>query len=61
MPQEEVGPFVSKIKAVFSKIFGIPVPTIAAIDGELEANLLLIRLNVTSIYFKNKMEKQPVR
>jgi enoyl-CoA hydratase/carnithine racemase len=36
MPQEEVGAFVSKIKEVFSKIFGLPVPTIAALDGELE-------------------------
>jgi enoyl-CoA hydratase/carnithine racemase len=34
MPQEEVGPFVSKIKEVFSKIFGLPIPTIAALDGE---------------------------
>jgi hypothetical protein len=34
MPQEEVGPFVSKIKEIFSKIFGLPVPTIAALDGE---------------------------
>jgi methylglutaconyl-CoA hydratase len=35
MPQEEVGPFVSKIKEIFSKIFAIPVPTIAALDGKL--------------------------
>ena len=35
MPQEEVGPFVSKIKEIFSKIFGLPIPTIAALDGEL--------------------------
>ncbi|CAF3678049.1 unnamed protein product [Rotaria sp. Silwood1] len=33
MPQEEVGPFVSKIKEIFSKIFGLPIPTIAALDG----------------------------
>lgn len=33
MSQEEVGPFVSKIKEIFSKIFGLPVPTIAALDG----------------------------
>jgi enoyl-CoA hydratase/carnithine racemase len=34
MPQEEVGPFVSKIKEIFSKIFGLPIPTIAALDGQ---------------------------
>jgi enoyl-CoA hydratase/carnithine racemase len=34
MPQEEVGPFVSKIKEIFSKIFGLPIPTIAALDGK---------------------------
>jgi enoyl-CoA hydratase/carnithine racemase len=34
MPQEEVGPFVSKIKEIFSKIFALPVPTIVALDGE---------------------------
>ena len=34
MPQEEVGPFVSKIREIFSKIFGLSVPTIAALDGE---------------------------
>ncbi|CAF3591516.1 unnamed protein product [Rotaria sp. Silwood1] len=34
MPQEEVGPFVSKIKEIFSKIFSLPIPTIAALDGE---------------------------
>ncbi|UJR15183.1 hypothetical protein I4U23_002144 [Adineta vaga] len=33
MPQEEVGPFVSKIKEIFSKVFGLPIPTIAALDG----------------------------
>ena len=33
MPQEEVGPFVSKIKEIFSKIFALPIPTIAALDG----------------------------
>ncbi|CAF1413931.1 unnamed protein product [Rotaria sp. Silwood1] len=33
MPQEEVGPFVSKIKEIFSKIFSLPIPTIAALDG----------------------------
>ncbi|CAF0841687.1 unnamed protein product [Adineta steineri] len=33
MPQEEVGPFVSKIKEIFSKIFGLSVPTIVALDG----------------------------
>jgi hypothetical protein len=37
MPQEEVGPFVSKIKEIFSKIFGIPIPTIAALDGKLHS------------------------
>jgi hypothetical protein len=35
MLQEEVGPFVSKIKEIFSKIFALPIPTIAALDGEL--------------------------
>jgi predicted house-cleaning NTP pyrophosphatase (Maf/HAM1 superfamily) len=34
MPQDEVGQFVSKIKEIFSKIFGLPIPTIAALDGE---------------------------
>lgn len=34
MAQEEVGPFVSKIKEIFSKIFGLPIPTIAALDGK---------------------------
>ncbi len=34
MSQEDVGPFVSKIKEIFSKIFALPVPTIAALDGE---------------------------
>lgn len=38
MAQEEVGPFVSKIKEIFSKVFGIPVPTIAALDGKLNKN-----------------------
>ncbi|CAF2157353.1 unnamed protein product [Rotaria magnacalcarata] len=33
MSQEDVGPFVSKIKEIFSKIFALPVPTIAALDG----------------------------
>lgn len=33
MPLEEVGPFVSRIKTIFSKVFGLPVPTIAALDG----------------------------
>ncbi|CAF0776908.1 unnamed protein product [Didymodactylos carnosus] len=33
MAQDEVGPFVSRIKEAFSKIFGLPIPTIAAIDG----------------------------
>ncbi|CAF4048688.1 unnamed protein product, partial [Rotaria magnacalcarata] len=32
MSQEDVGPFVSKIKEIFSKIFALPVPTIAALD-----------------------------
>lgn len=39
MPQEEVGPFVSKIKEIFSKIFGLPIPTIAALDGKSEIYL----------------------
>jgi hypothetical protein len=37
MPQEEVGPFVSKIKEVFSKIFGLTIPTIIALDGEFNS------------------------
>jgi hypothetical protein len=41
MPQEEVGPFVSKIKEVFSKVFGLPIPTIAALDGELENQMFI--------------------
>ena len=41
MPQEEVGPFVSKIKEVFSKIFGLPVPTIVALDGKFEDGAIL--------------------
>lgn len=34
MPQEEVGPFVSKIKEIFANISALPVPTIAALDGK---------------------------
>ena len=49
MPLEEVGPFVSKIKGIFSKIFGLPVPTIAALDGQFDEIDLVsfIRLDST--------------
>ncbi|XP_059957253.1 methylglutaconyl-CoA hydratase, mitochondrial isoform X4 [Mesoplodon densirostris] len=33
MSSSEVGPFVSKIRAVINEIANLPVPTIAAIDG----------------------------
>ncbi|KAK7809923.1 hypothetical protein U0070_000790 [Myodes glareolus] len=33
MHSSEVGPFVSKIRAVINDIANLPVPTIAAIDG----------------------------
>lgn len=33
MPLEEVGPFVSKLREIFGKIFALPVPTVAALDG----------------------------
>ncbi len=49
MPQEEVGPFVSKIKEVFSKIFGLPIPTIAALDGEWETKKFIFLKSLTSL------------
>ena len=45
MPQEEVGPFVWKIKQIFSKIFALPVPTIAALDGELHIEKVSMLIN----------------
>lgn len=48
MPLEEVGPFVSKIKSIFSKVFALPVPTIAALDGAF-CPLLLLSFTVFSI------------
>lgn len=36
MPLEEVGPFVSKLREIFGKIFALPVPTVAALDGSHE-------------------------
>ena len=33
MSSSEVGPFVSKIRAMIYEIANLPVPTIAAIDG----------------------------
>lgn len=33
MTPEEVGPFVSRLRAMVTEILTLPVPTIAALDG----------------------------
>jgi len=51
MQQEEVGPFVSKIKEIFTKIFALPVPTIAALDGR-STDDYLSKYHSFSSYFR---------